>query len=282
MYLYKYLHPDRISILRDGMIRFSSPRVLNDPFELKPHVSALATQDYLDAEIDRVLPKVLAEEYSKLPLHFRKRVSLKQFQAFAKSEFPTMKSKTKGLANMAGPTLQGLMAQKFEEMIGLLCLTESSENLLMWAHYADSHQGFVMGFDTDVAFFNRQKGPEDEFRHLRKVNYSELRPRLVLSEADSFSPFLTKSLDWSYEMEWRMMLPLSEANKIIGEGPTAVHLFEYPLEAIRSVIFGCRMTAITKHSILELIRVTEELQKVKCYQASVHDEHYHLNVTQIN
>src|SRR5580704_8300042 len=33
MIVYKYLHPDRIDVLENGMIRFSQPRDLNDPFE---------------------------------------------------------------------------------------------------------------------------------------------------------------------------------------------------------------------------------------------------------
>jgi len=282
MRLYKYLHPDRIAVLRDGMIRFSSPKVLNDPFELKPHVSAIATKQYLDAEIDRSLPKVLIEEYSKLPLEFRKRMSLQQFLAFAATQFPAVKSKIEGFANTASSITQRLMEQKFEEMIGVLCLTESRANLLMWAHYADSHQGLVVEFDSNDPYFNQQKGPDDEFRHLRKVTYSDSRPSLILSEADGFSPFLTKGLDWSYEAEWRMMLPLFEANQVIGEGPTAVHLFAYPRTAIRSVIFGCRMAEATKRDVIDILQTADEFNRVECYQASIDEEHYRLQFSPVD
>jgi len=282
MRLYKYLHPDRISVLRDGMIRFSSPKVLNDPFELKPHVSAIATKQYLDAEIDRSLPKVLAEEYSNLPLQFRKRVSLQQFQTLAKTHFPTAKSRVEEFADRASSMVQQLMAQKFEEMIGVLCLTESPANLLMWAHYADSHQGFVVEFDSDAPFFDQRKGPDDEFRHLRKVIYSDRRPSLILSESDTFSPFLTKGPDWSYEAEWRMMLPLFEANHVIGEGPTGVHLFEYPRTVIRAVILGCRMTEETKRGITNVLQTVDELKNVQCYQTAIDEEHYRLQLSPVS
>lgn len=276
MRLYKYLHPDRLAVLRDGEIRFSSPKVLNDPFELKPHVSAIATPQYLDTEIDRSLPKALAEEYAKRPLQFRKNISLQQFQTFVATQFPKAKSEIEALANTACSTVQRLMAQKFEEIIGALCLTESPANLLMWAHYADSHQGFVVEFDSNAPFFDQRKGPDDEFRHLRKIIYSERRPSLVLSETESFSPFLTKGLDWSYEAEWRMMVPLSEASRVIGDGPTGVHLFAFPRTAIRSVILGCRMAETTKRDIASILRTVDELTNVLCYQAAIDEEHYRL------
>jgi len=276
MRLYKYLHPDRVNVLRDGEIRFSSPKVLNDPFELKPHIAAIATKQYLEAEIDRSLPAVLAEEYSRFPAQFRENVSFQQFQA----KFSDLKLGVMERADKASSTVQRLMAQKFEEIIGILCLSESPANLLMWAHYADSHQGFVVEFDSEAPFFDQRKGHHDEFRYLRKVIYRDRRPSLILSESD-FSPFLTKSLDWRYEAEWRMMIPLAEANRTIGYGPTGVHLFAFPRSAIRSVILGCRATEATKSDIFSILKTTGELKNVRCYKADIDDEHYRLQFSLI-
>ena len=32
----------------------------------------------------------------------------------------------------------------------LVCLSEKYNNILMWAHYADNHRGFVIEYDTDT------------------------------------------------------------------------------------------------------------------------------------
>lgn len=282
MRLYKYLHPDRVSVLRDGMIRFSSPRVLNDPFELRPHISAFAAKSHIESEVDRMFPRVVEEEYLKLPAELRMRVSSQQFQSFAQANLLKAKQEVRGWAATAGPVLQQVMAQTFEDMIGILCLTESPDNLLMWAHYADAHRGFVVEFDSDASFFDQRRGPGDEFRHLRKVTYSDLRPSLVFSEIKSFSPFITKGSEWSYEAEWRMMLPLSDATQVIGEGVLGIHLFAYPRTAIRSVILGCRMTESVRHDLLQTINSTDELRGVQCFQASVDEEHYRLNTSPIH
>jgi hypothetical protein len=54
-----YLHPDRTDVLHGQSIRFSSPAVLNDPFELKPHLAALASPEHMEAHITRVLPELV-------------------------------------------------------------------------------------------------------------------------------------------------------------------------------------------------------------------------------
>lgn len=280
MRLYKYLHPDRIDVLRNGTIRFSSPKALNDPFELKPHISALAPQNEIHSDFEAKLSNILAEEYAKLPAQLRRQRPLSQFQELAKAQLPQLKIQLQGFTEMAVPMVQRIMSKNFEEMIGILCLTESPANLLMWAHYADSHQGFVVEFDADSPFFDQRKSPEDELRHLRKVIYREQRPSLVLSEMEDFSPFLTKGVDWHYETEWRMMIPLSSASAVIGDGPTAVHLYEFPRSAIRSVILGCRMLEAKAEEIRRVLRSANEFNDVTCLRAQIDETHYRLRFTE--
>lgn len=210
------------------------------------------------------------------PHSLGKKVSLEAFYEFFQAQLPNARASIRRLAQQVVPIAQHVISQKFEEMIGILCLTESPANLLMWAHYADSHQGFVIEFDSDAPFFDQRLGPSDEFRHLRKVVYDDQRPSMVLSEVADFSPFLTKGLDWSYEAEWRMMLPLAAATKVIGEGPTAIHLFEYPREAIQSVIFGCRMSDSKQEEILKLLNDNDEFKHVHVAKAETDASTYHL------
>lgn len=281
MRLYKYFHPDRIDVLQNGTIRFSSPKVLNDPFELKPHISALAPKDHIHFDFETKLPNILTEEYAKLPAHFRRQVTIKQFQELAKAQLPQLKAQLQGYTEMAVPMVQRIMSEKLEDMVGILCLTESPVNLLMWAHYADAHQGFVVEFDVDSPFFDQRKSPEDDLRHLRKVIYREQRPSLVLSEMENFSPFLTKGLDWSYEAEWRLMLPLLSASVVIGEGQNAVHLYEFPRSAIRSVILGCRIPEAKEKEIRRVLHTTDEFKDVLCLRAQIDETHYRLGFSEI-
>lgn len=133
-----------------------------------------------------------------------------------------------------------------------------------------------MEFNPASPFFNQRRGPDDEFGYLRHVIYQEDRPAVVLTGLDDFSPFLTKSSAWSYETEWRMMMPLSSASTVVGVGATAVHLFEFPRTAIRRVILGCRTVEKTAVEIRHILRASREYEGVACVQVRLDDAHYRI------
>ena len=274
MPLYKYLHPDRTDVLRNQCIRFSSPAVLNDPFELKPHLAALATPEYAAAELRRAMPRVLAEELAKVPAELRALIPGHVMETLLESQLPRFQTQLEGLSAQMMPLLQETMARKLEELLGILCLTEDADNLLMWAHYADSHRGFVLHFDEASPFFDRRVSDEDELRHLRKVTYSKKRPSLTLSDVKDGSAFLTKGSAWRYEMEWRMIVPLADASKTVGSGAEAVHLFKFPAAAVRSIVFGCRMLEAKKLEIQTLLSELPQYAHVRRIQAEIDKEHY--------
>ncbi|WP_410499103.1 DUF2971 domain-containing protein [Chitinibacter sp. S2-10] len=273
MRLFKYFHPDRTDVLLNGMIRFSSPKILNDPFELKPYISGIADNDYLGAQFEKNFTALIEEEYAQSPEQLRLAVSFEKFQQFAEERKSSVLHGVREHTKKLTPKINSIINNKFEEIIGILCFTESAENILMWAHYADSHQGFVVEFDENSPFFNQRKSDEDEMRHLRKIVYRNERPAINLTDIDDLSSFLTKGIDWSYEQEWRMMLPLVDANKVIDDGSNRIHLFHYPKEAIRSIIFGCRSKVETKNAVFDAIGNLN----IPCYQAKINDMHYKLD-----
>lgn len=126
MPLFKYLHPDRTDVLLGQSIRFSSPAALNDPFELKPHLAALASPEHMEAHITRILPELVREELEKLPSEVRALIPVEALHGILLRQFPEAKRNIQGMADLLMPTLQEVMARKFEELIGILCLSASS------------------------------------------------------------------------------------------------------------------------------------------------------------
>lgn len=275
MPLFKYLHPDRTDVLRHHAIRFSSPLVLNDPFELKPHLARVAAPEYMEAEITRMLPMMVREELIKmLPPELHTTVSDELIHALLVNRMPEARTNIQQMENELMPKMQESMAKKFEELLGILCLTEKPDNLLMWAHYADSHRGFVIKFDEKSDFFDRRVAPDDELRHLCKVTYSSKRPSLTLSEVENFSSLLTKGDVWEYEAEWRMVVTLDSASRIIGAGPKAIHLFDFPHSSILSVALGCQMDPAKKDEIKTILGSDPNYSHVQCIEAEICNEHY--------
>ena len=109
---------------------------------------------------------------------------------------------------------------------GIFCATRRKDNLLMWAHYADQHRGVMLGFKPDSA--------ADSFLCLLEpVAYSAVRPsfydpidplngtRPKLEDMRAFNRYLTatKSPEWAYEEELRLVVP-----SFVPEGQSATFL----------------------------------------------------------
>src|SRR6185437_1532367 len=54
--------------------------------------------------------------------------------------------------------------------------------------------------------------------------------------------FQTKSEEWAYEKEWRIVRILSEANKRIDTKPFPRCLFDFPPDAVAEIILGLRVS----------------------------------------
>ncbi len=129
----------------------------------------------------------------------------------------------------------------------------------MWAHYADYHHGFAIGFDEEHAFF---KGAElvPGLPRLCAVEYKDKRPVLSPSTQNTPQIFFRKSPDWSYEREWRLIRPLNESDEKIDKDPCPVHLFSVPAEAIVEIVTGAQMR---QHEYQELCRYCVSDDKLK-------------------
>ncbi|OBT32175.1 hypothetical protein A9262_06525 [Vibrio splendidus] len=160
--------------------------------------------------------------------------------------------------------------------VGVLSLTEMQDNLLMWAHYADSHTGYSIAFDTTHRFFKQEKNDLDELRHLRKVVYKEERPETTLKQLESHELLLTKSLHWKYEEEWRMVMPLSNAATSVTAPAGKVHLFKFPEAAVIEVILGANVTDEFETLVKKTISSNLKMKHVVLKKARIHDRCYKL------
>lgn len=246
--LYKYLSGDRIDVLRNRAIRFSPPAAFNDPFDLRPSFDLMSR-----ADLER-LPDAPNQEASTGPK--RKQLTPEAVDNMLRAIAPGIRASLADLNGAHGmfaldnnQLAQNTLGSKY----GVLCLAEQPDNLLMWAHYADCHRGFVMQFDETHPFF--QSEPRVPFSTLEKIEYSPHRPVLSSSNLESTIALFRKSPEWSYEREWRLVRHLAAANQVIV-GQT-VHLFDVPPEAVRSIILGAMMPAEKQVEFQAIVQVPE-------------------------
>ena len=110
----------------------------------------------------------------------------------------------------------------------------------MWAHYADAHAGFVVALNSHHSAFS-------SLGRLVQVEYSGRRlPICSGMSAETFHTAInTKSPDWSYEQEWRLVTELSTCES------SSRNLYSKALDpqSIVGVIIGVRSNARLKRLI---------------------------------
>ncbi|ABZ76202.1 conserved hypothetical protein [Shewanella halifaxensis HAW-EB4] len=235
--LFKYVSNRWIdSLICKNEIRFTQFTALNDPFESS--VLMQLDEPATDDEYEKMLPSV---------------ANIRRY--------------------LEKPSTQGRMtAEYFSSIYGILSLSRNVHNMLMWAHYGESHTGFAIGFDEQHEFF-KESGDNDFEPALKKVVYSKNR---VVQTHDEELIFCHKSIDWAYEEEERLfkLLDLGGANGKHCQFNEPVYLFKIPKEAYKSIYIGANMP---KGEAKKLILACEtHLPHVDVYTAEVSDEKYEL------
>lgn len=257
MLLYKYLSPERIDVLSNLTIRFTQPSAFNDPFESRPHL-------VYDIDLERSLESLerTANECNMPEQHYQE-----------------MRQKyISGEIDHQWPDALNLMIDIMSSTTVCLSLTEMYDNLLMWAHYATNHDGFVIAFDSNHPFV---KGPGKGIYKLTKVKYSTDRPNVGISKLTLVDTYFTKSTEWEYEQEWRVFASVDKADKIIEASPFPICLFSVPPDSIVQVILGCRMEKQKRDLIINLIEGQKSLKHITIKQANICDKHYRIEFNDV-
>ena len=233
MMRYKYVAA-RKDILQNGTIRFSQNNVLNDPFELSPSLDAY--KKMIRKECEKIFSINL--EFQKLP-RFAQNTQI----------FKTINPIYQQMENLLGSRLL------------ILSLTKKRNNLLMWSHYTNTYQGYVIGFDGNHEFFHTKT---DVFSKAMDVRYSKERPDMTkvstpfsseINIEEAFNVLLTKSDHWSYEEEVRMFaIPQKEHCVGFDNNNQPLFLFKFPPEIIKEIILGYRLSNRLKKEIAEIVR----------------------------
>ena len=169
---------------------------------------------------------------------------------------------------------ESILPYYINESCGVLSLTRNPLNLIMWSHYADNHQGVVIGLDIKECGFC-DEGENIIPAQLGDVIYTRDVPKLidwttcepVFTCANSYKQiiseygmpewgffkgvFLYKGYDWAYEEEVRVVKKLDgtscwESVWIKDDGDNLmdinshINIYKIPLSAIKEIYLGAR------------------------------------------
>lgn len=155
--------------------------------------------------------------------------------------YPAQKSSNPIEENLNG-TRSWAARHTWTEQNGVLSLTRTATNPLMWSHYASAHQGVVIGFDAYEAGFTDANTCLIPAQY-GSIIYTQTRPSALLTPGPKGEPvkvgkthhypvghheklsrlFLHKPMCWAYEEEVRIVKCIADLDR---DGVNASGRFE--------------------------------------------------------
>ena len=212
-YVYKYRisdtdkNPYFDDIFTTNSLMFSSPNAFNDPFDCQLQPITFPTQADITSFLSNVLSGAPADVISNLTYN-----AINNPDSFAKILEDTI---------------------NFDKY-GILCLSQESDNILLWSHYADNHFGVCLKFDIlkDLDFFSIP------LHCIYSRNYP-IYNHMTNSNDIVTMMIKTKFQKWEYENEIRIFKQANGLNK-------------FNKEALTEIVFGCNVPQLEINRIKNL------------------------------
>jgi hypothetical protein len=163
--------------LRDRTIYMSKPSAFNDPWDCKPWFDARAFDD--------------PNERRQYLQWLQRTTEVRPAEAQAMLADPRLMAAAFEAIHLGH-------VRAIAETYRVYCLLPDATNLLLWAHYADSHKGIALEFDA--------RHPQIQWAY--RVHYRDMYPPVHMYEEDenaNLIPLFTKARVWEYEHEYRMI-----------------------------------------------------------------------------
>lgn len=240
LYMYKPPNNYTLDILRKKCLWAAKPKHFNDPFDCDLKITkGITSDDYLEAMRRKGHSQREIDKYVTADGNF------------------TLEGQ-----DQADKAMQKLI--KDQRKRGILCLSEECDSIRMWSHYAKDHTGVCFEF-TRAADAENYFGDDDicspvnYFRHYPQIDIGQM---LLKRDGRTIGLMMkTKSADWSYEKEWRL-ITLQGDQECPWPGP------------ISRVILGIRIEDKFKANIEKLC----EAHNIPCVQARKANREFRIEV----
>lgn len=233
-----------------GRLKFTPISELNDPLEMLPIADALKVRESLL----KIRQSGLSPEQFRWLKHQEATIDLLAPELKAISAPPDIDTANEQLRSLVYDDTSNLLqfhrrvVDKIRKNVGILSLTSRYDSLPMWAHYAENAQGYVVAFnDLISAFPGDQTG---SLLHLKPVKYSNEIDGMTFDPTTQDNLFFSKTTDWSYEHEWRVVASLEGCNHL---DHSDLYIREIEKTHIAGVIVGWKVQEHEFQRIRELV-----------------------------
>jgi hypothetical protein len=235
LYKYSSVNDNTIENLERNQLYFNYAKFLNDPYE--------GAFDF------QIRTKSLAYELLKV---------------FYEHRYEVLIESGESLNILLDHTRFSMMTQFLHKM-RLTCFSSSNNSLLMWGHYANSHHGICIEYDTKDPIFIAA----DRVRYTNEIPKLKINATSDLNHESLTFQFInnmsTKEIHWNYEKEYRLF-------DITGTG-----VYKLMTGSISAVYMGLFC------SIEEEKRIREALlnQNVRYYRTKLNTTKYKIDFYEV-
>lgn len=194
---------------------------------------------------------------------------------------------------------------EISDSVAISCFSEKWDNLLMYAHYADSFRGFCVEYDfsyilskSNLYYFfpvlyqskpsslaQMQELRQDIREHKNAVDNGKISLKKL---DDIISYFIHKADIWSYEKEWRFIVPSTQYGYFFKDARIDKERhFLTDFDCVSAVFLAPHIESDYKDKIYNIIAKKNEARRaqgrneIKLYQTTISDSDYSLDKKEI-
>lgn len=265
LFRYRNVNNKNLSALENNCLYFSTPENFNDPYD-----------NLIYANLENILSNVLKNLYTGMDDYLEKLKTWNSLAAYIGYEFWNSSKREEIIHNQFGLIADSVdyIKKSIRKNVKIICFSEVYDSLLMWSHYANNHQGFLLAYDIDelkkakrystdgmpidnkirleqVKYVSKQIDLSEEIEDYVRYNMMDTMgdveerdvnvPQYKLREA-----ITEKAEDWKYEKEWRLIPRIIDLQK---ESPLA-----YIVCSPKAIILGTHCNKENSERIVSIAK----------------------------
>lgn len=162
--------------------------------------------------------------------------------------------------------------EKAKSKMGVACLSELDDSLLMWAHYANNHCGMCIEYEflpiyNELNFIPIPVIYSDDKAYFSSLDEQTSREHTAKVLIESLT---SKSPEWSYENEWRIVRDDTSCGDKWNEKEKGALL---DMISPSSIILGCQAPTEFESQVKEHCKIS----KINLYKMEKDKDKYQLN-----
>lgn len=257
IFKYREVNENSIKNLEEDTVWLADPNNFNDPYDCAHTVNHNSIQTHLGHQY---INNFLATKGSSIELSVEQKKILNSstdpftelINILLENESPEKQEDIKAILSQVQKKIHEDMStsqsKSFASSFKLCSFSEINNSMLMWAHYANYHQGFCIEYSLENI-------PYSDFRRrfLYPVIYSDkmfdaTEHFKMGVEHESFNNLhltlaaLIKAKDWSYEKEWRLVF----AHGIMDREQA------YKIGKPKAIFFGTKINQEDQDKLIEI------------------------------